>query len=119
MHLCGIKYEKGAASFFTDALNKNIDENSIYIKKDGTTFQKLQVLPQFKELIGKNVRVTRGYKYLLLSFDYALRTNKEILALTLIDRINSDVIPQSLLNLHSMKKFKKKKKVIKIEFKSR
>ena len=103
MHLCGIKYEKGAASFFTDALNKNIDENSIYI-------QKLQVLPQFKELIGKNVRVTRGYKYLLLSFDYALRTNKEILALTLIDRINSDVIPQSLLNLHSMKKFSKGEK---------
>ena len=113
------KIWRGAAAFFTDALNKNIDENSIYIKKDGTTFQKLQVLLQFKELIGKNVRVTRGYKYLLLSFDYVLRTNKEILALTLIDRINSDVIPQSLLNLHSMKKFSKGEKVIKIEFKSR
>lgn len=39
MHLCGIKYEKGAASFFTDALNKNIDENSIYIKKMGQLFK--------------------------------------------------------------------------------
>lgn len=46
---------------------------------------------------------------ILLSFDYALRTNKEILALTLLDVNNNAVIPQSLLNLHSMKQFNKKR----------
>ena len=46
---------------------------------------------------------------ILLSFDYALRTNKEILALTLLDVNNNAVIPHSLLNLHSMKQFNKKR----------
>lgn len=114
MHLCGILYLRGSRNFYKDALDKKIDLNKILVKKDGTTFQKLQVLSSFPELIGGNIRLTNYGRFLLLDFDYALRTSKQILALTLLNR-NANAIPQSILNLHKMKKFDKGEPVVKIE----
>ncbi|MCR8967266.1 PBECR4 domain-containing protein [Streptococcus zalophi] len=106
MHLCGIDYEKGSHSFFNDCFSNKIVLQAIKIKKDGTTLQKLQTLTSIRDLIGKHVRlVTRG-TYLYLSFDYALRTNKQILALTLLND-HHKIVPQSLLNLKRQKSFPK------------
>lgn len=114
MHLCGILYSRGSRNFFKDAQDRKIDLSKISVKKDGTTFQKLQVLRSFPELISNNVRLTTRGKFLLLDYDYALRTSKQILALTLLNN-NSNARPQSILNLHRMKKFDKGASVTKIE----
>ena len=45
--------------------------------------KKLQVLGSIEELLGKHVHLTGSGRYLYLEFDYALRTRKQILALTL------------------------------------
>lgn len=118
MHLCGIFYLRGSKNFFIDAKHKKIDLSKVLIKKDGTTFQKLQVLNSLPNLISKNVRLTTRGKFLLLDCDYALRTSKQILALTLIDQNDRfNVVPQSILNLHRMKKFDAGEPIIKIESK--
>lgn len=114
MHLCGIFYLRGSRNFFKDAQDKKIDLSKVLVKKDGTTFQKLQVLNLFPELISGNIRLTTRGHFLLLDYDYALRTSKRILALTLLSR-NANVVPQSILNLHRIKKFDKGEPVIKIE----
>ncbi|RVU70948.1 hypothetical protein EJK17_05020 [Lactobacillus xujianguonis] len=68
--------------------------------------------------MSKNVRLTNKGRSLLLDYDYALRTRRQVLALTLIDRDDRfHAIPQSLLNLHKMKKFAQGEPVIKIESK--
>lgn len=104
MHLCGVKYEKGAASFFDDCLNHHLVLEDMMIKRDGTTFQKLQVLASIDKLIGSHVYLTQAGRYLYLEFDYALRTKKQILALTLKDT-SLKIVPQSLLDLKRQKSF--------------
>lgn len=106
MHLCGIDYQKGAASFFDDCLAGHLVINEMMIKKDGTTFQKLQVLASINELIGSYVNLTLSGRYLYLEFDYALRTKKQILALTLKET-PAKLVPQSLLDLKRQKTFPK------------
>lgn len=100
MHLCGIDYEHGAKRFFEDCLDDCIQVNSIRIKCDGTTIQKLKVLWNISELIGNNLRVTDSGDGLKISFDYAIRTRKQIFALALVNK-RTRVIPISLLNLKS------------------
>lgn len=102
MHLCGIGYCKGPASFFDDCLLRHLVVDDILIKRDGTTFQKLQVLSSIQELIGPRVQLTQSGRYLYLQFDYVLRTKKQILALTLKDT-HFKVVPQSLLDLKGRK----------------
>lgn len=114
MHLCGVYYLRGKRNFFQDACDKKLDLTKILIKNDGTTFQKLQVLGSFPELLSHKIRLTNRGRFLRLDFDYALRTSKQILALTLIDR-GGNTKPQSILNLHKMKRFDKGEPVIKIE----
>lgn len=104
MHLCGISYVQGAEKFFRDCLSHKLVLEDMQIKRDGTTFQKLQVLNSVSDLIGPHVRLTPGGHYLYLDFDYALRTKKQILAMTLKD-LSGNVVPQSLLNLRQMKSF--------------
>lgn len=106
MHLCGLYYPEGADKFFVDCLDKKVNLKSLLIKKDGTTMQKLQVLPFIKELTSPYVCLTGSGKHLYLEFDYSLRTRKQILALTLKDT-QSKIIPQSLLNLKSKEVFSK------------
>ncbi|MER0123885.1 PBECR4 domain-containing protein [Streptococcus sp. ZJ93] len=104
MHLCGITYKKGSHSFFVDSLNQHLIIDDMMIKKDGTSFQKLQVLASITEILGSYVHLTGSGRYLYLEFDYALRTKKQILALTLKD-ISQKIIPQSLLDLKNQKSF--------------
>ena len=93
MHLCGISYLRGSKNFFLSAKYRKIDLDKVLIKKDGTTFQKLQVLSAFPELISSNVRLTGRGRFLVLDYDYALRTSRQLLALTLINQ-SAKAIPQ-------------------------
>lgn len=114
MHLCGIHYEDGANEFFNLALLKQIDLNKVYVKIDGTTFQKLSVLSAIDFLINPDITLSSGAIYLHLSFDKALRTKTKVFALTLINDDNL-FIPQSLLNLRFMNDFPKGNKIIGIK----
>ena len=113
MHLCGLYYSRGTKNFFLDCLDKKLDVSSLLVKKDGTTFQKLAILNSITELTSPHVRLTGSGRYLYLEFDYALRTRKQILALTLIDT-SKKIVPQSLLNLKKTREFPKGESVIKI-----
>lgn len=113
MHLCGLYYSEGAEKFFIDCLDKQVNLKSLMIKKDGTTMQKLQVLPSIMELTSPYVRLTGSGRYLFLEFDYALRTKKQILAVTLKGTTHK-IFPQSLLNLKAQKSFPVGETVIRI-----
>ena len=113
MHLCGLYYSRGTKNFFLDCLDKKLDVSSLLVKKDGTTFQKLAILNSITELTSPHVCLTGSGRYLYLEFDYALRTRKQILALTLIDT-SKKIVPQSLLNLKKTREFPKGESVIKI-----
>ena len=113
MHLCGLYYLRGAKNFFLDCLDKKLDVSSLLVKKDGTTFQKLAILNSVTELTSPHVRLTGSGRYLYLEFDYALRTKKQILALTLKDT-SKKIVPQSLLDLKKKRDFPKGEAVIKI-----
>lgn len=52
-----------------------------------------------------NIRLTDCANYLNLSFDSALRTNKQIIALTLKNEKENTYYPNSFLNLKSIKDF--------------
>lgn len=106
MHLCGLYYQKGAYSFYDDSLNRHLKLELLQIKKDGTSFQKLQVLHSIKDLISPFVLLTGRGSFLYLDFDYALRTRKQVLALTLVDN-RTVLVPQSLLNLKRQISFPK------------
>ncbi len=113
MHLCGLYYSRGAKNFFLDCLDKKLDVSSLLVKKDGTTFQKLAILNSVTELTSPHVRLTGSGRYLYLEFDYALRTKKQILALTLKDT-SKKIVPQSLLDLKKKRDFPKGEDIIKI-----
>ena len=113
MHLCGLHYSRGAKNFFLDCLDKKLDVSSLLVKKDGTTFQKLAILNSVTELTSPHVRLTGSGRYLYLEFDYALRTKKQILALTLKDT-SKKIVPQSLVDLKKKRDFPKGEDIIKI-----
>ena len=89
MHLCGVNYRWGAHRFFDDILSHRLKLDDISIKNDGTTYQKLRVIDNLPELLSKHVRLVTSGKFLFLKYDYALRTSKQILALTLVSNKNS------------------------------
>ncbi|MBC1935919.1 hypothetical protein HCA69_06030 [Listeria grandensis] len=103
MHLCGVKYRGGAASFYHDIQNKTLRIDDIETKSDGTTTQKLQVLPLLHELLNKHVKVCSQGHYLRLTYDKAIRSNKSILAITLKYASTDKYVPTSLLNLRNGK----------------
>lgn len=113
MHLCGVSYKNGSKCFFDDCVNQRVAVENIMIKKDGTTFQKLQVIGNSRDLITNQVLLTERESYLCLEFDYSLRTRKQILALTLVES-NFKYVPQSLINLRCMKVFPKGSPIVKI-----
>ena len=59
--------------------------------------------------MGKHVHLTGSGRYLYLEFDYALRTRKQILALTLKET-SKKIVPQSLLDLKRKTVFPKGQK---------
>ena len=93
--------------------NSHVIIDELKIKKDGITIQKLQVLGSIRELLGNHVHLTGSGRYLYLEFDYALRTRKQILALTLKET-SRKIVPQSLLYLKRKTVFPKGQKVISI-----
>lgn len=114
MHLCGIQYSEGASEFFNLALIKQIDLSKIFIKTDGTTFQKLSVLSSINSLLTSDITLTEGAFYLNLSFDKALKTRKKVFALTLVNNDNT-FIPLSLINLKFINNFPNGNKVTHIK----
>jgi hypothetical protein len=98
MHLCGVDYGRGAKSFFSDALENRIDLDLIKIKKDGTTFTKLDVLSVLPQLLSESVQLIKGGIRLTHEYDAALRTNKRLLALELKNK-GRIYFALSLLNL--------------------
>lgn len=99
MHLCGVTYKYGANNFYRALKAHKISLHNVFTKSDGTTQQKLQVINNLSLLLTPNVRVTDGGIFINLRFDKALRTNKDILALTCV-KDNNNYAPQSLLALH-------------------
>ena len=75
--------------------------------------QKVTSFGSIEELLGKHVHLTGPGRYLYLEFDYALRTRKQILALTLKET-SRKIVPQSLLDLKRKTVFPKGQKVISI-----
>lgn len=114
MHLCGVTYIDGPRKFFNDALDQKIQIKKILIKKDGSTFQKLQIMNQFQEMLGPHLRLTGRSNFTYLKFDHSIRTNKSILALALLNNQNY-MVPISLLNLKFIHPFPNGEKIIKIE----
>lgn len=100
MHLCGIYYEDGSLPFFDLSLKNNLDINKIQIKNDGTTFQKLKVLEHIHLLISHSISMIGKVNLLYLSFDCAIRTKKQIFALTLIND-SFYYVPNSILDLNA------------------
>ncbi|HDR1545282.1 TPA: hypothetical protein QB469_002331, partial [Pasteurella multocida] len=111
MHLCGIRYVDGATEFFKAAISGKLALSKMSVKSDGTTFLKLSLLKSVNSLLSPEITLTEGAIYLNLHFDKALRTKKQIFALTLINN-HHIFIPQSLLNLRSMNEFPYGDKVI-------
>ena len=105
MHLCGLRYEKGANQFFKDILHNKLDISKLTTKQDGTTILKLSALTSVEHLVKPKIRLTDCANYLNLSFDSALRTNKQIIALTLKNEKENTYYPNSFLNLKSIKDF--------------
>ncbi|MBA3925629.1 PBECR4 domain-containing protein [Listeria rustica] len=103
MHLCGVQYRRGAATFYNDIDNKTLRIKDVILKKDGTTKQKLQVLPLLNELIGNQVKVCHRGAYVHLAYDMAIRSNRSILAVTLKHAHVDKYVPTSLLNLRNGK----------------
>ncbi|MBC2137438.1 hypothetical protein HCA93_14125 [Listeria innocua] len=102
MHLCGVSYKHGPKSFYDGLKRNQLKLNLITFKEDGTSRQKISALSMIEELINTNVRVCEQGRYLHLSFDRALRSNKNLVALTLISK-QAQFLPNSLLNLKSSK----------------
>lgn len=99
MHLCGVRYDYSATQFYKALKRKKISLKKIYVKDDGTTGQKLQIINLLKLLSSSGVRICDDGSFYNLSFDKAIRTSKMIIALTCV-RTENQYAPQSLLALN-------------------
>lgn len=103
-HLCGIHYEYGAVNFARDLETHHIAErNLLFAERKEIIDLKAQIMPCLSMLTSRGVRVTDNGKFLNLSFDHALRSQKEIVALTLTNGNPGTYIPNSLINLNYSK----------------
>lgn len=100
MHLCGVHYKRGATLFFQDCLDRKLILADLLIKRDGTTFQKLQVVSSLDLLLTLAVSIVGKGQYARLRYDAAIRTRRKILALSLKET-EGKYVPISLLNLQS------------------
>lgn len=109
MHLCGVKYNQTdkngnvkfpfkATQFYRALKNNKVSLRGISTKDDGTTGQKLQVIPLLEMLISPGVRVCDGGMFYNMDFEKAIRSGKMIVALTCKEN-NNGYVPQSLLSL--------------------
>lgn len=100
-HMCGIMYKQGKKDFIKHVESNKLNLNLIYVKKDGTTELKLQVLNSLKYLLTSGVHICREDKSIKLEYDLAVRTNKKILALALVRTRENNYSPISLINLNT------------------
>lgn len=108
MHLCGFKYENGARQFFQAINNNKLNWKKVWIKDDGSTFQKLAVIQKLNLLSGLDAEISigRGNRAAILQYDNLLRSKEEILALAISYDDHGEGIPISLLNLNMKTKRK-------------
>lgn len=109
-HLFGIKYidpktrrEFSSSSIYSSLKKKKLSPAGIQKKADGTTDQKLEVVPYFDQIMTCNLRVTGSGTYLNLHYDAAIRTNRSLFCMTLFCTDSGHFVPKSLLNLQSGK----------------
>lgn len=101
MHLCGLKYDNGARQFYQGIKSDKLNWSKIWIKDDGTTFQKLAVIDNIDLLNGLNAKISigKGNKFAVLQYNNLIRSGEDILALAITRDDNNEGIPISLLNL--------------------
>lgn len=113
MHLCGIHYhdpksgDKVSATKFYDLLRENKINIKGIVKKQPAE-QKLQVIHQLNDLTTCNLRIIdKQTIYLKLVFERAIRSRRQVFALTLTSKSDTDhYVPCSLLNLKTGQKGK-------------
>lgn len=99
MHLCGVEYPTGANGFVSDLQRKKLKLQNLYIKEDGSTFQKLEVIDQIALLDTLDTKVSIGNKRVNIQYDNLLRTKANILGIAVKADNNGINFPLSLLNL--------------------
>lgn len=112
MHLCGIRYDKGASAFFRDARKKHLSLNQMNITS--YTIQKLMVIKGLTTLLNEGIQATGQGTLQNLTYEKSLlRTGWFQLALTYP---SSYGVPESLLNLSTEQVTPKTYKVDHISF---
>lgn len=99
MHLCGVKYVRGSRGFVNDLRKKKLDLQNLYLKNDGSTFQKLEVIDKIDLLDSLNTKVSIGNKMASIHYSNLLRTKSDILGIAVDTDNNGMNFPLSLLNL--------------------
>ncbi|WEV37113.1 PBECR4 domain-containing protein [Lactobacillus sp. ESL0677] len=99
MHLCGVKYYHGAKGFIKDLRSNHLKLENLYVKEDGTTFQKLQVIDKVGLLDSLETKISIGNKLVKIHYDNLVRTKADIVGIAIDTDANGDHFPLSLLNL--------------------
>ena len=113
MHLCGLNYRDPKTNkvvqpshFYSLVKSKKISPSHLVEKKDGTTILKLKVIENLKDLLTANIGIIDNQvTFSNLNFDKAIRSRKQIFALTLTEEKKGTgiYVPVSLLNLKTDK----------------
>ncbi|MFT9245030.1 MAG: PBECR4 domain-containing protein [Liquorilactobacillus satsumensis] len=106
MHLVGLKYSKGAQSFWNDLKKCNLDfseltpvHGNIDILKN-----KIHMLDFLPEVVSLQCRIVYQYHTYRLVADYLIRSDKETLAIATKAFDGSNQIMESLLDISSTRK---------------
>jgi len=100
MHLCGVTYLGGPHRFWEDLLNQRLSFESIRLKNDGYSLQKLQIISEVSQLNSPDLMITGRQIFLNLKYDHLIRTKKAIMAIALT-QFDDYYKPISLLNLQN------------------
>lgn len=103
-HLLGIKFaNKTSKQILEDLVNRRLNQEAIFVKNDGTTFKKLNVIESLKKITDSNTialndlgQITQASK---LKFNDALKTSDNNLLLAIKDFEPELFRPYSLMNL--------------------
>lgn len=99
MHLCGVKYIKGASGFVKDLKKNRLKLDGLYLKEDGSTFQKLEVIDKIDLLDTLGTTVSIGNNIARIHYDNLLRTKTNILGIAVDTDKYGMHFPLSLLNI--------------------
>ena len=98
-HLCGIEYKNGATKFTQDIKKNKIDVKNIYIKNDGSTFQKLDLLANINILNTINTEISSSGMISNKHYDTIINDKRKTLGLVIKKDNNGSKIPISLLSI--------------------